>query len=450
MKPLRVAIVGAGPAGLYAAGHLLEGPGGTYLDGRLVRMVNRPVEVDVFDRLPTHWGLVRHGVAPDHPEKKLVQTVFEQVAARRGFRFFGNVEVGRHVSAADLSRWYDAVIYANGAASDATLGIDGEDLPGSVAAREFVAWYNGHPDYRDLDIDLSHERAVVVGNGNVALDVARILTLPIAALERTDIADHALRTLRASRVREVVVLGRRGPAEAAFSNPELEELGRLPSVDIVVAEPVVVVAEPVVEEPSTTSDDPAVRRKLATLRNYARRTSNAPKRIVLRFHTSPTALLGDSRVRGVALRDNRTGEHSELGAGLVLRAIGYRGIGVPGLPFDEQRGIVENVDGRVTGMVGTYVTGWIKRGPRGIIGTNKKCARDTVRALLAVADHLDRSDTLDAAAVEAELRHRRPDLVTHEQWLRIDAAERAAGRPQGRPRIKFSDVEELLAAAQAR
>ncbi|MET9213481.1 MULTISPECIES: FAD-dependent oxidoreductase [unclassified Nocardia] len=436
MKPLRVAVVGAGPSGLYAAGHLLEGPGGTYLDGRLTALHTRAVEVDVFDRLPTQWGLVRHGVAPDHPDKKQVATVFEQIAARPGFRFFGNIEVGRDVLTRELAQWYDAVVYAVGATGDATLGIPGEDLPGCLAARAFVAWYNGHPDYSTAPIDLSGERAVVIGNGNVAMDVARLLTTPIDTLARTDIADHALDALRASRVREVVVLGRRGRQHGAFNNPELEELGHLPGVDLAVVHG---------EPEDSAALDPSTARKLRTLHDYATRPSTgAERRIVLRFQTSPLEVLGTESVRGLRVRGPDGDE--VLDAGLVLRAIGYFGTPTPGLPFDHDRGVIPHTDGRITGVPGSYVTGWIKRGPRGIIGTNKKCARDTVRSLLADADAgALRPGTHTGEQVERALRERRPALVDQVGWLALDHHERAAGLAAGRPRVKVTDLAGQLA-----
>lgn len=460
-RPLRVAIVGAGPAGMYAAGHLLEGAGGTFLDGRLQHLVNRPVEVDVFERLPVPWGLVRHGVAPDHPDKKRVQQVYEDIAARPGFRYFGHVELGKHVSVAELGEWYDAVIYAVGASGDAALGIPGEDLPGLLSAREFVAWYNGHPDYRDLAVDLSSERAVIVGNGNVAMDVARMLSLSPEALAKTDIADHALEALRGSRIREVVVLGRRAAFQGAFNNPELEELGELPGVDLGVEGGDVGFEEArfqgVLED--------SARRKFATLKRFSERpVRGLDRRIVLKFLASPLEIQGEGRVQSLRIVQNRlarddsghwlakaTDQLETLTCGLVLRAIGFKGVAVPGLPFDAGRGVVPSADGRVLreGRVlpGHYVTGWIRRGPRGIIGTNKKCARDTVRALLADADagRLPLSGTLAAAAVERRLRERQPESMDLAGWRRLDALETQAGRLQGRPRVKRTRVAEMLA-----
>lgn len=460
-RPLRVAIVGAGPAGMYAAGHLLEGAGGTFLDGRLQHLVNRPVEVDVFERLPVPWGLVRHGVAPDHPDKKRVRQVYEDIAARPGFRYFGNVELGTHVSVAELGEWYDAVIYAVGASGDAALGIPGEDLPGSLSAREFVAWYNGHPDYRDLAVDLSSERAVIVGNGNVAMDVARMLSLSPDVLAKTDIADHALEALRGSRIREVVVLGRRAAFQGAFNNPELEELGALPGVDLGVEGGDVGFEEARFQGVM----DESARRKIATLKRFSERpVRGLDRRIVLKFLASPFEIQGEGRVQSLRIVQNRlarddsghwlakaTDQLETLACGLVLRAIGFKGVAVPGLPFDAGRGVVPSADGRVLreGQVlpGHYVTGWIRRGPRGIIGTNKKCARDTVRALLADADagRLPLSGTLAAAAVERRLRERQPESMDLAGWRRLDALETQAGRLQGRPRVKRTRVAEMLA-----
>lgn len=462
-RPLRVAIVGAGPAGMYAAGHLLEGAGGTFLDGRLQHLVNRPVEVDVFERLPVPWGLLRHGVAPDHPDKKQVQQVYEDITARPRFRYFGHVELGKHIQVEELAEWYDAVIYAVGASGDAALGIPGEDLPGSLSAREFVAWYNGHPDYRDLEVDLSAERVVIVGNGNVAMDVARILSQLPDTLAKTDIAMHALDALRYSRVREVVLLGRRAHVHGAFNNPELEELGELPEVDIVV-DTGGLDKEHLALQGLT---DAVTLRKIATLQRLAERPPMGhPRRIVLRFLSSPVQVLGEGRVQGLTIARNRlerdgagqwratpSEEVEQLDCGLVMRAIGFFGQSLPGLPFDAVRGVVPSEEGRVLqdGQIlpGHYVTGWIRRGPRGIIGTNKKCARDTVRALLADADagRLPTAGTLDAAAVEQRIRERQPNYVSQSEWLRLDDAERRAGRLEGRPRVKLTRVEEMLAAA---
>jgi ferredoxin--NADP+ reductase len=462
-RPFRIAIVGAGPAGVYAAGHVLEGAAGTYIDGQLVRLVDVPVEVDVLERLPTPWGLVRGAVAPDHPEKKLVTNVFEEIARRPGFRYFGNVEVGSHVRPAELAAWYDAVIYAVGCASDPHIGIPGEELPGCWAAREFVAWYNGDPDFSHLEFDLSCERAIVVGNGNVALDVARILACPVDKLARTDIADHALAALRASRIREIVILGRRGHLHAAFNNPELEELAELPGVDVIVD------LDDLPGEHETVLDDAdwTTLRKLQTLRRYAENpTSGEPRSIVLRFLTSPVELYGPDRVQAALcvrnhlerdatgkLQARPTEEESIIETGLVLRAIGYSGSPISGLPFDDHRGVIPNENGRVRdrdGVVrGAYVTGWIKRGPTGIIGTNKKCARDTVRLLVedARTGRLPTRGTLRAEEVAGILAERAANVVTYDGWKAIDRHERRAGELAGRPRVKLTRREDMLRLA---
>ena len=449
-RPLRVAIVGSGPSGFYAAGQLLNAKDHT-------------VEVDVLDRLPTPWGLVRGGVAPDHPKIKSVSRVYEKTAKKDGFRFYGNVEVGRDVAHEDLARWYHAVVYAVGTSADRRSGIPGEDLPGSWSATEFVGWYNGHPDYRDLEFDLSGTRAIVVGNGNVAIDVARMLTLTHDELAVTDVADHAIEVFDASAIEEIVILGRRGPQQAAFTNPELLELGELVDADVIV-DP----ADLQIEEALSEAElDGTGKRNVEILHDYAGRTpSGKRRRVVLRFLTSPVEILGDGRVEGVrvvrnelvrdeqgTLRARPTGAEEVLDAGIVFRAIGYTGVALPGLPFDERRGVIPNESGRVLDgdapVPGTYVAGWIKRGPSGVIGTNKKCAGDTVAALLADLDEdrVPAHDALDADAVAAELAARQPELVDYAGWEAIDAAERGAGEPAGRPRVKRTTVPELLDAA---
>ncbi len=451
-KTLRVAVIGAGPAGMYAVEHLLQ-------------EAEFRCEVDLYERLPTPYGLVRAGVAPDHPDKKRIgDRLFSYILESPRVRFIGNLEVGTHVRHAELADWYHAVIYSVGAGSDIRMGVPGEELSGCHAAREFVAWYNGHPDYSHLAFDLSCERAVVVGNGNVALDVARILTMPVAELEKTDIADYALQALRNSAIKEVVLLGRRGHFQGAFHNPELEELERLADVDIVID------SEDLPGENEVVLDDAdwETRRKVKTLARLSRRPlTGAPRRIVLRFLTSPVELLGDQKVEQMLVVENHlergddgvlrarpTEKESLIDTGLVLRAIGYRGYPFPGLPFDDQRGVIDNRDGRVVEgdlpVPGVYVTGWIKRGPRGVIGSNKKCARDTVRCLLKDArdGHLSPA-ALNADQVLSELAGRNPALLGLEGWRNIDRGERLAGAHQGRPRIKYTDTETLLRSAAA-
>lgn len=462
-RTLRIAIVGSGPAGMYAASHLLGSPAGTWVDGRMVHLRKPPIEVDVLDRLPTPWGLVRGGVAPDHPEKKQIAEVFARVASREEFRFFGNLQVGGEVSVAQLGQWYDAVLFAQGAAGDRPMGIPGEDLPGSCSAREFVAWYNGHPDAADLHFDLSHERVVVVGNGNVALDVARILVSDPDALARTDIANRALSALRTSQVREVVILGRRSALQAAFNSPELEELGHLPDVDVIVDAD----ALPSAEDARQQGADAVALRKLELLRGFAARPATpGRRRIVLRFLESPLAVLGAQKVTGVRVarnelvRDARGGwraaatdDRHDIEAGLVLRAVGYAGTELPGLPFDHQARVVPNLDGRVLehgqAKPGFYVAGWAKRGPSGIIGSNRKCALDTVRALLddVAAQRIGRARRPGRDEVAGLLAERQPQLVHDAHWQRIDRAERTAGAAAGRPRMKLTDRQALLDTA---
>ena len=458
-NPLRVAIVGSGPAGFYAAEHLLK-------------REEPVVEVDMFDRLPTPYGLVRAGVAPDHPKIKSVIRVYEKTASREGFRFFGNVDVGSQLTVADLSEHYHAVIYAYGSATDRHLGIPGENLPGSHAATEFVNWYNAHPDFADREFDLSCNRVVVIGNGNVAADVARMLALTRAELDETDTADHAIAPMADSGVEEIVVLGRRGPAQAAFTNPEVRELGEMLDADIVI-EPAEVELDEISREYIDSDDaDPTNRRNVEIFTDFAgREPEGKRRRIVMRFMRSPVEIKGDDRVESVVVARNRlerdadgrvravdTGEREEIECGLVLRSIGYRGLGLDGLPFDEQAGTIPNHHGRVVDpdtndqVPGQYVVGWIKRGPSGVIGTNKKDAQDTVSALLKdVAEGRVPEPAGDPSpdAVVALLEERAPDFVTFDAWRAIDEAEVARGEPHGRPRVKFATLDEMLEAAKA-
>jgi ferredoxin--NADP+ reductase len=453
-NPIRIAVVGSGPAGFYTAGHLLKESGE---DGH-------PISVDMLERLPTPWGLVRSGVAPDHPKIKSVTRVYEKTAAHPRFRFFGNVELGRDISRDELAERYHAIVYATGSPSDRPLGIPGEELPGSHPATDFVGWYNGHPDYHGHDFDLSCGRAVVIGNGNVALDVARMLTLSHEELAVTDIADHALQALDASEIREIVVVGRRGPAQAAFTNPELLELGELADADVIV-DPRELELGLAVADPNT---DPTSERNVSVLRDYAQRTpSGKSKRVILRFLLSPVELIGDGDgVQQVVLARNAltaadnghlraeaTGQVEAIDAGLVMRAIGYRGVALPGVPFDERSATIPNDGGRVSApdgpRPGEYAVGWIKRGPSGVIGTNKKDAQQTVDALredLASGMHLQPSDT-DPESLESLLRERVPDLVTYEGWSEIDRHEQSLGEPHGRPRVKLTRIEQLLRVA---
>ena len=445
-EPLRVAVVGAGPAGFYAAGALLASE-----DPR--------VEVDLIDRLPTPWGLVRLGVAPDHPNIKAVSRAFEKIAVHPGFRFLGNVEVGRDVTHAELADLYGAVVYAFGAQTDRRLGIPGEDLPGSWPATAFVAWYNGHPDFQDLEFDLSHERAVVIGNGNVALDVARMLALTPDELQPTDTTDEAIAAINAAGVREIVVVGRRGPVQAAWTPVEVGELGELAGADILV-DPAELELDPA-SESELEAAPPTVKRNVEHLRSYAARAPEGkPRAIRLRFLRSPVAILGEERVEAIELVRNElvdgrakpTQDREVIECGIVFRSVGYRGIPLPGVPFDERSCTVPNDGGRVRdadGVVvpGAYCAGWIKRGPTGVIGTNKKDATETVALLLEDARGERLGSGEPAAAMDALLEERGVAVVTQTGWQAIDAAERAAGEPQGRPRVKLAEWDALLGAA---
>jgi ferredoxin--NADP+ reductase len=459
-NPLRVAIVGSGPAGFYAAGHLLKCKSHPDLE----------VQIDLYDRLPTPWGLVRGGVAPDHPNIKAVSRVYEKTAAHPEFRFYGNVDYGRDVTHDDLLDRYHAVIYAVGAQTDRRLGIPGEDLPGSWAATEFVAWYNGHPDYRDLEFDLSGERAIVVGNGNVAADVARMLALTRDELATTDVADHALDVMAESNIREIVVLGRRGPAQTSFTNPELLELGEMTDADVYVDSRDVELDELSRSWLESEAASATSRKNVDILTGYAAREPEGKRRrIVLRFLASPLEILGTDKVEGIricrnTLRDEEgllracsTDSIEELDCGIVFRSIGYRGVEVQGVPFDERKGTVPHEHGRILGedgepVRGEYVVGWIKRGPTGIIGTNKRDAQETVDAILEDLDAGRLNDPAEPSrdALEELLHERKPDHVTYAGWEAIDSAEKAAGEPQGRPRVKLTTTEELLEAARDR
>ncbi len=431
MSGPRIAVVGAGPAGAYAARELLRS--------------GRSIEVDLFERLPTPWGLLRGGVAPDHQEIKELAERFEEDLIVPRCRYFGNVEVGRDVTHEQLVERYHAVVYAVGAQTNKSLGIPGEDLPGSLPATELVGWYNGHPDYRDLVPDLSSERAVIIGNGNVAADVARILLRPVDELAQTDIADHALDALRDSAIREVVVVGRRGPAQVAFSSAELYDLGRITGVDVVVDE-----IDPATDVPPSFT----ARKNVEYLREFAERApSGAERRLVLRFLRSPLRVLGEERVSGLELgvnelysddagqlRARSTDATETLDCGLVLRSVGYQAVPIPGVPFDEQYYVLPNEQGRV--VDGIYAVGWIKRGPTGILGTNKRDAEETV---IALVDDLDAGKLADPPQLGADLDL--PDAIGFDAWQAIDRDEVAAGEAGGRPRVKHCTVDELLAAA---
>ncbi|MDX6726166.1 MAG: ferredoxin/flavodoxin---NADP+ reductase [Baekduia sp.] len=454
--PLRAVIIGAGPSGFYAADQLLK----------------QGFEVDLLDALPTPFGLVRSGVAPDHPKIKAVTRVYEKTARQPGFRFFGGVRLGADVTRAELLERYHVVLYALGTSDDNRLGIPGEDRPGSHAATHFVGWYNGHPDAADHAYDLSVKRAVVIGNGNVAIDVARMLVLHPDELSPTDTADHAIDALAQSQVQEVVLLGRRGPAQAAFTNPELRELADLQRAGVEVD-----ATDLELDEHSARwleeEADATAKRNVEILRTYAEQgPKDASHRVILRFLRSPVEILGegdDGPVTGVrvvrneiaatedgGLRAVATGDEEIIECGLVLRSIGYRGRPIDDVPFDERRGLIRNQGGRVSDEEGRshrgeYVVGWIKRGPSGVIGTNKKDAADTVAKILEDRDGagLSTPSITDPEEIAAWYAQRAPDAVTWEGWEAIDLHEKTSGEPHGRPRVKLVRLAELVERAKA-
>lgn len=448
----RVAIVGAGPSGFYAADYLLK----------------QGVQVDLFDRLPTPFGLVRGGVAPDHQKIKSVTKAYDKIAEHPNFRFFGNVNFGTDIVLEDIARHYHALILSVGAQTDKALGIPGEDLPGSHAATEFVGWYNGHPDYTHYQFDLTQETAVVIGVGNVAMDVARILAHSYEELAKTDIADYALEALRHSRVKTVYVLGRRGPVQAAFTPPEIKELGELPGADCIIT-PDQLELDPhsaaYLEAPDT---DKQVVRNVEIMREIAHSAPQGkPRRVIFRFLTSPVEIIGDDRVTAVRVVKNQliaredgslsaraTDETEIIPAGLVFRSVGYHGVALPGIPFDQWRGVIPNHAGRVltdpdgAPIPGVYTAGWIKRGPTGIIGTNKPDSVETAQNLMA---DLQAGISLnpvepEPAGIERHLAERGVQVVTYADWLTLDQIERAQGSASGRPRVKFSRVSDMLEA----
>lgn len=453
-RPLNVAIVGAGPSGFYAAGSLLT-------------QSSLHVHVDMFDRLPAPHGLVRYGVAPDHQKIKSVTKIYDRTAASPRFRFFGNVNFGVDITREDLQRHYDAIIYAVGAQSDRKLNIPGEDLEGSLSATEFVAWYNGHPDYVDRKINLDVENVVVVGVGNVAIDVSRILAKTVDELKTTDIADHALDVLAQSRVKNIYILSRRGPAQAKFTNAEVKELGELTD-----AEPVVDAAELELDSLSAQeiADNREAQRNIEILKEFAARPRQGKSRQVhFRFLVSPVEIIDDGTGRVGAVRVERnelrptadgylnahgTGETFIIPAGMVLRSVGYKGSPLPDVPYNERTGTINNVDGRVvdyaTGSVveGEYVVGWAKRGPTGVIGTNKADANDTVALLLSDLPSLPVKEPAKPDATELLLQARNVTYVTIEGWQILDAIETARGNDSGRPRVKFTRIEDMLNAIE--
>jgi ferredoxin--NADP+ reductase len=456
LNPLRVAIVGAGPAGFYTAEHLF-------------RESDLAVEIDMFDRLPTPFGLVRAGVAPDHQKIKSVTKVYDRIAQQPNFRFYGYVEFGKDIHLDDLKTHYHQICFTTGAQTDRSLNIPGEDLLGSYPATEFVAWYNGHPDFRNNHFDLSQERVAVIGVGNVAVDVARILCRAPEELAQTDIADHALEALRHSRVKEVYLLGRRGPAQAAFTNPEIKEMGELLDADVTVL-PREARLDLLSQADLEKNPDKSTLKKVEILQEYARRQpAGKSRRLTLRFLVSPVELIGDETgqiqamklvrnelyaTEAGTLRPKPTAEYETLPVGLVFRSVGYRGVPLPGVPFNDDWGVILNEKGRILKseprqpVTGLYTAGWIKRGPSGVIGTNKPDAAQTVRCMLEDVNqgHILNPIYAEVEAAKNLICRRQPRYISYNDWLRLDELEVTRGKKQGRPRLKFTRVEEMLAA----
>lgn len=451
-RPLRVAIIGAGPGGFYAAEALLK--------KRALALT-----IDFFNRFPTPFGLVRDGVAPDHQSIKAVIRVFDKILADPRVRFFGNVTYSTDIHHDEFLRYYDQVIYAVGAQADRRMNIPGEDLPNSFPATSFVGWYNGHPEYRELPIDLSCERAVVVGNGNVAMDVTRILAISPDELVKSDITDHALEKLRQSKIREVVLLGRRGAAQASFTNPEIRELGKLEGVDVIV-DPKNIELD--ARSAAALETERLLKANIDTLREYAARADHhAPRRIIVRFLASPVEIIGENgRIKAVKIERNElvedadgtlrakgTGEYETIEAGLVLRSIGYRSLPIEGVPFNYAKHTFNNGAGRIVDLesgqphAGEYVVGWAKRGPSGLIGNNKPDSAATVESMLADLPILPgiADECRDPSEIVSLLHERGIDYVTYQDWKILDQYEVACGSARGCPRVKLTTVPEMMA-----
>jgi ferredoxin--NADP+ reductase len=453
-RPFRVAVVGAGPSGFYAAEALLKN----------ADSFPNNVSIDMFDRLPTPYGLVRYGVAPDHQKIKSVTKLYERVCKSDQVRFLGHVAYGKDIHRDDLKAHYDAIIYTVGAPSDRNLNIPGENLAGSLSATTFVAWYNAHPDYAHLDMreHLAQPWVAVVGMGNVAVDVTRILAKSVDELKTTDIADHALDALAESRVTDIVMLGRRGPAQAKFTTKELRELGELANADIVV-DPADLALD--AESEKSLEQNPMLKKNIEILQEFAAKPQEGkPRRVHLRFLVSPKEVLGEARVSSLVLERNRleqqgdymasvgTGETETLPVGFLLRSVGYRGVPLADVPFDDRRAVIPNDRGRVlteasgAPLAGEYVSGWIKRGPTGVIGTNKADSTETINQLLAdvanlptVSDNAAQPDAIDKLLAARQVR-----VINFDDWLALDKLETERGQQAGRPRVKVTSLEEML------
>jgi ferredoxin--NADP+ reductase len=450
-RPLRAAIIGAGPSGFYAAAALIKKDG-------------YPVTVDMFDRLVAPHGLVRYGVAPDHQNIKAVAKTYDRTAAEPGFRYFGNVEFGKQITHDDLCRHYDVIVYATGAQSDRKLGVPGEDLPNSLSATEFVAWYNGHPDFRDLKPDLSCEAAIVVGVGNVAMDVARVLAKSTDELKATDITDYALQALAKSNIKDIYVVARRGPAQVKFTSAEIREFGHLEIADAIVLD-----SELRLDRASSASieGDMGMQKNLDYLRAYTEIGSTGkPRRVHFRFLLSPAEIIGDDgKIVAVKMEKNQlramaggeiiasgTGHYETIPAGMILRSVGYKGSPLPGVPYDTRKGTIPNEHGRVLDpasdktVPGEYVVGWAKRGPTGVIGTNKPDSIESVNSMFEDLQKgkLQGCEDPNPDAVVALLKERGVRYVTGDEWRTIEAFEVAAGKAQGKPRVKLVQADEML------
>jgi ferredoxin--NADP+ reductase len=442
-NPLHVAIVGSGPSGFYAAEALFKSP--------------HTVRVDMIERLPVPFGLVRYGVAPDHPKLKQPTLVFDKIAQSPGFTFLGNVAVGRDISLQQLQTTHHAVLFACGAESDRRLGLPNEDLPGSHTATEFVGWYNGHPDYRERSFDLSCEVAVIIGQGNVAIDVARILCKSVDELRSTDIAEHALDALAESRVRDIHIVGRRGPAQTSFTFKELRELGELRDCLTRVSAEDLRLHPPCLAELEDKNNFNAAK-NVEILQSWAAHgDATAGKRVCFHFLKSPVAIAGTRRLERLTLERNclvgppfgqsaqGTGATLELSCGLLFRSIGYRGLPLPGVPFDQTRGVFTHNAGSIGNVTGLYAAGWIKRGPSGIIGTNRADAVATVQSLLADLPHLDSRRKSGTEGLYAALTHVNSRVLSYADWRCIDAEEQRRGVLRGKPREKITRVSDMLA-----
>lgn len=445
-RPLRVAIIGSGPSGFYSAEELLA------------KKIN--VKVDMFEKLPAPYGLVRYGVAPDHPKIKNVIKVYEKTATHPQFSFLGNVQIGKDISIEELKKYYDAIILTCGAQSDRRLGIKGEDLTGNYTATEFVAWYNGHPEYKHCPFDLSTKVAVIIGQGNVAMDVGRILCKTVDELKNTDIATHALDVLASSQIQTVYLVGRRGPAQAAFTPIEIKEFGEFHDCDPIVDQKDLelnAASQKEIEDPHQAHR----KKNLEILKELANKpVQNKKRKLILTFYKGPKEILGTNRVEKIVLEKNvlqgepgnqqavGTGQLETVDCGVVFRSVGYRGVAMPGVPFDERKGIIPNDKGRVIDQgrpfQGFYVSGWIKRGPSGVIGTNKPDSVQTVESLMADLNQLTPCVTPDSQQLLSLLKSKNIKVISFADWKKIDAAEIERGKSLGKPREKFVDINEML------